>query len=354
MEAREQLLGRLQAMSDQAFLGRDESAVAALPRQALRLSFHGLLLGAPRGVAANGHPNHPAIPGLLLTALSGKRSTMVPWHPNAMLVATDLEHGTVYAEAAFQGNAEKSPDSAPQPPPQAVPEPDDEDQALLDELGDGNTAGLAWFDFGKLLRLPSRPAHFVLRTLYFDQVSNRVLVEVKAPGPAAAPLSADAARTLVARVRAAGQSHGLPRFFPSAETPALKGPGVALALGKPMVSGAERIVPAHGVLRLVANPGMLVQKDAVGAQPDAHGRNPHAVLRATVLVVMKDRATPLRMPLEIPVWLDRELHSGELVEAAFSVDLSTVLPPRAPAGPYQVYLLGGPYLSGPHALMLGP
>ena len=94
---------------------------------------------------------------------------------------------------------------------------------------------------------------------------------------------------------------------------------------------------------------MLVQpasKVQTGATP-----LPAAILRVAVLVVMRDRNVPHVFPIEFPIWSPTPLTAGQTVDAAFSIDLATLLPPAALQPGAQVYLLAGRHIAGPQALV---
>lgn len=349
MDARDQLTAKLQALPDEVYLRKDRSAVSSLGREALSLRFQGLALGAPRAVDL---ASTEAVPALLVASRTAARSAEVDWHRNAIVVASDVDHGDVFAGEAFVRDPSKAPDTDPrreQRKPAKAPSPSQAD-AAPGERGDGNSAGTAWLDFRSLLKLPAESRRWALRVLYFDEVSNPALVEVKGKSGGPGPMSADDAAKLVARMRAAGHKEGLPRYFRSPETPQLQSAGIAAALGPVAAKDGARQMPLHGAMRLEVSPQMLVQQ--AGATAASGQRPPAAVLRATVLVLIKDRNVPVRVPLEIPVWSDRPLKPGDLVEAVFSIDLAGAMPKAPAAGTYQVYVVAGRYLSGPHALVL--
>jgi hypothetical protein len=348
MDARDRLTAGIQALPDDVYLRKDDDAVSSLPQEALSLNFKGLVLGVPRVVDLG---SAQAVPALLLGARTAARSAEVDWQRNAIVVASDVDRGEVLAGEAFLPDPSKSPGADPRrdqrKPARAAPAPAD---PVLAQLGHGDSAGTVWLDFRNLLKLPSESRRWALRVLYFDEVSNPALVEVKGKsgGPGAMP--ADDAAKLVARMRSAGHRDGLPRYFRSPETPPLKSAGIAAALGPVAAKGGARQIPLHAAMRLEVSPQTLVQQATAAAASGQ--RPPAAVLRAMVLVLIKDRNIPVRIPLEIPVWSDRPLKPGDLAEAVFSIDLAEAMPKEAVAGTYQVYVLGGRYLSGPHALVL--
>lgn len=355
MDEAEQMLARMRQMTDSAYMAGDQSTVATLPADALRSQFRGVLLGAPREVDLDAGQR---VSGLALIGRSKSRSVEVSWRDNAIVVATDIERGVVRTSGAFDIDTGKEGERprAKSRPPIAEPVRSAAEKARLEALGDGDTAGFVWLDIGRLLDLPRESARYVVRVLYFDQVSNPAVVNVRAmtSQPAAEPLAAASTQASLSAVTQQASTQRLPRFGRGPLTPSIEGPGVALNLGVPGVVAGARQWLAHGVLKLELSRQMIVGSTTVSGAPSAAGSSkpPAALVRATVLVLMKDQTSAMRLPLNIPVWSDRALRAGEVVEAAFSVDLATVMPASPPPGAYQVYLLGGPYLAGPYALTL--
>lgn len=344
MDAKERLSATIRGLPDEVYLRPDHAAAASLPEDALDASFTGLLLGAPRAIDLS---SGASIPALLLAARSAARSAQVDWHGNAIVLASDVDRGDVFAGEAFPIDPSKAPEAPP--PPRAAPKPaapGSPDADVRAQLGAGASAGNVWLDFMKLLRLPAESRRWALRVLYFDEMSNPALVQVQAQAAGPGGPSAADAEKLVARIRAAGMRDGLPRYARSPDTPKLESAGVVATL--PSSAPRGRPIPLHGLMRVELSAPMLVQP-AAAAGP---GKPPAAVLRGAVLVLMKDESTPVRIALEIPIWSDRPLKAGELAEAAFSIDLARALPGDARAGTYQIYVIAGRYLSGPHALVL--
>lgn len=351
MEETEQLLARMRALPDAALRLKDKGAAAGLTTDALRQHFRGLLLAAPRSVDADADPRMTA---LLLTVRSRARSAALPLRRHAMVSAVDLDRGTVHVAPALPDDPAKRPVYRPPgaPAAQSAPAPrpslSAEDQALLDAVGDGDSADLLWLDVGKLLALPAGPGQYLLRIIDFDEVSNAAVMQVRSKAVAGPGVTLAGAQEVATRARAASQAQGLPRFERGPLTPVLGVPGISLALGSPATQGTARRVPLHGALKVKLTAQQIVPRSGAPGAADS----PSAIVRATVLVLMKNQSRPMLLPLEIPIWSDHALGSGDVVDAAFVADLSPVLPPQPPAGVYQVYLLSGPYLSGPHALTL--
>jgi len=342
MDSTVMLMEKVAGLADAVYFRRDAAAVAALPGDAALSGFQGVLLGAPRRVDLS---RETGLTALLVTGLTASRTASLPFDRNAIIVAVDNDRGTVFAGPAFVTDPSKSPEPpgaapavapvAPQPPwPAGMPPPPE-----------ASSGGTAWLDVSQLLDLPRQEMGLTLRVVYFDQVSNAAGVEqIGAPAPTTGLSTADAL-ALVARLHAAGRSqHRLPVFKRGPETPALDRPGAAFVLGR---IGSP--LPLHAMLRIQLAPAMLVQP-TISAAATAGTPPPAAVLRAAVLVVMRDRNEPHIFPIEVPVWSPKPLAPGQTIDAAFSIDLATLLPPAAMQPGAQVYLLAGRHIAGPRAL----
>jgi len=192
-----------------------------------------------------------------------------------------------------------------------------------------------------------------LRLVYFDQVSNPVLVDQVGESAIAGPTPMTEVQAVFARLAAAGQStHRLPLFVRHPATPpAPAAPGIALALGRIGAPGSP--LPLHVALRLeLTRPMTIDPVQLQGQAPAAFVRNgpPKALVRAAVLLLRRNYDQPYVFPIEFPVWSERELRAGGAVDAAFSIDLAALLPPAAWADGAQVYVLAGRHLAGPAVL----
>ncbi len=327
------------ALADEVYLNRIDAAVQPLAMQAATVGFEGLVLGAPKRVDAG---KHAAFSALVLTARSASRSRKLPWNDNAMLVATDVARGSVFAGAAVVVDASKIREPAAPPEPPAPPI-----DPALEALGEGRSAGTMWLDVPGLLNLPQRTARWVLRVVYFDQVSDPATVDVMTKLPVEGGVPQAAAKALVERIRAAGPSaHGLPVYRASAATPTLSGPGIAATVA-PLGGGALAL---HVALRVEVSKQMLVDKPAKSGSA-GEARPPSALLKSTLLIAVRNTAQPFLLNVDIPVWSERELQGGELVDAAFSIDLASMLPAAALQSGAQLYVLAGRHIAGPQALV---
>jgi hypothetical protein len=357
MNEQKPIISELSRLTDDVYLTEDSRAIARIPKVALGQRFKGLALGAPHRVRID---SQQRLPVLLVTGESAARSAQFPLNSNTVAVATDLERGIVLVGEAFPGDHTKAPEDEPEPPKAKPIEPplSRERAARRAALGAGDTAGTAWLNFRDLLELPWRPSQLALRVIAFDEVSNPVLVTLESQHTMAIEyFPADVAAEIVQRNKAAAESgRAFPRFVRSRETPLLRSSGVALALEKDTARAGAKSLPVHGALRLELSFQSIVRRRRDSSAPEVSGRSdpPAAVVKATVLVTIKNHNRPIRLDVNIPVWSDHKLQAGEEVDAAFSLDLATALPSELLPGEYCIYLVAGPYLSGPHKLVIQP
>jgi len=354
MQEQNAVMAQLATLSEEVYFRQDQSVATTIPLTVLSSGFKGLALAAPRIIRLD---THNTLPALLVTGESKSRSAAFPLSQNALLIAADIDSGKVISGEAFPGDPSKSP---PDDKPPGREKPKQEKSSARpdpDAEGDGDMAGTAWLDFRKLLDISWRPARLALRVIAFDEVSNPVFVTLESEQTIGIEFfPPDVAAEVVRRNKTAEElGRGLPKFVRSRETPRLKSSGVALALETDRARPGTSL-PVHGALRLELSFQSIVRRRQDSATREANGGPdlPAAVVKATLLVTIMNRDVPARIDLNIPVWSDHKLQFGEEIEAAFSLDLATALPMEFVPGEYCIYLVAGPYLSGPHKLVIQP
>lgn len=348
---------KLSELGDDVYFRRDPKVATTIPLLALESGFKGLALGAPKVVQLD---THNVLPTLLVESKSEVRSDQVPLSKNAIAVAANIESGSIVLGTAFPGDPSKSPEDQPNsssPRSGKVEAPTAEEVDDPDKEGDGDEAGAAWLDFRELLDLPWRPAQLALRVIAFDEVSNPVFVTLGRDATMGVEFfPSDVAGEIVRRNKGAvDRGQGLPQFTRSHETPRLDSIGIALTLGKVRTRAGEP-VPVHSALRMELSFQSIVKhsKDSGAKKVDAQSTLPAAVVKAALLVTIRNMNRPARIDVDIPIWSDKRIQAGDVVDCAFSLDLATALPMELVPGNYCVYLLAGPYLSGPHKLEVEP
>jgi hypothetical protein len=253
---------------------------------------------------------------------------------NAVAVASDIGRGSVIVRPAFRNDPSKAPGPAPK-----IPSADDAGKdSVVIPPGAGGSAGTAWLDFRALLGLPWRESQLAIRVIAFDEVSNPVLVQLSGEGSASESFSRGEALEIAANAQ----------FAPTGETPSLDSNGVVLSLDANEAAAGTGPLRVHGALRLPLSTQSIVPP----LQWADWFRLPAAIVKATLLITIKNRTATARMDIAVPIRSDRELQPGEVVDATFSLDLSKDLPVKLSPGSYCIYLIAGEYLSGPHRLTL--
>lgn len=348
MDPTTNLKDQLAALPDAVYLQRQSAAVSDLPAAAALAGLQGVWIGAPRRVDAARGERWSA---LVLAAGTASREAALPWHTHAMLVACDVDRGTVFAAPAFPRDPSKSPDRPDTAPPSeptdgaAAAPPPPSRASDIPPPPEPSSAGFAWLDVPGLLRLPHTNARVALRVIDFDRPSNPVLVQRLVDATPLPTTPAADAMALVARVRSAGQSAlRLPSYRRSDQTPPLQGLGAVFTLSR-----QGQALPLHAALRIELFAPMMVQPSAA-AMRSADVPAPTAIVRAALLVLRRNYPVPYLLPLEIPVWTDQPPALGKPIDAAFSVDLAALLPVGAAEPGAQVYLVAGRHLAGPEVL----
>ncbi len=317
-----------------------------LERLLLTVKVEGMGLLAPATVDVG---QHKRLPLLWLLRTSGRRSWEVQLVRNSALVAVDLSSGAVTVRHAFAGPKLPALAQLPVSRDGAVPE---RAQAASTRV-DTRT-----LDARQIAKLPWRPGRMALTLLSYDWRTNTVLTELTGPPPGPAgpvgvprPEVLEVAEANRAALRSAEAALRVER---SEATPAgNEGPGAWMRVPPEAGAGANRIV-VHGLAR-VAVPGAAL---LAGRPPEPEAREsiPGAVLTLTVLVGGLDRPEPSQVVVRAPIFAKRVLKAGQLVEAAFSLDLQATLrqPLQPSEHPYQLWLVAGEHVGGPWPLTLQP
>lgn len=319
----------IERLPDDIYLRRDDAAVQPLAMQALDADFEGLLLGAPRRVEL---ARHPTVQALVLNGRAQARATALPWASNGIVVATDVVRGDVIAGPAVARPADKTyaSDRPKAPGPRAA-----------GAVAPASAVGVQWIELSALPGWQARSARLALRLVDFDQVTEPVFTDVIGPErveDAMSPAQAQARLDALARPQSPLLADERPTLAPPAQ------PGIAAAAGA--TRGAVR--PLQLAMKIELTRPMLVARPP---RPSAGSdRVPAAVVRLTLLVVVKHDARPHLVPLDLPVPATRELRAGEAVDLSAVIDLNRALPPGPWQQGAQLYVFAGRHLSGPHAL----
>ena len=261
-----------------------------------------LAIGAPAEVKVDEHDDAPL---LLAKRVTGMRRWTISADANDWALATDLATGTTKWTRLKVSHKRTRPPT----PSKSGPAPDaigarSVSVSMVRHLVLRSALNEEWI-----------PGRYALAVVEYDWISNTVVVKVEGQ-PADAAAGASHTRALSEHVQ-----------VDAAPLP-LVAPGAALAVPSEVAHGAP--IPVRGAVRLpgarapLASPGVIV---------------------VTVLLLGLDANEPLAVELAVPAKGGRDE-----IEAAFTVDLALALPEHPPAGSYQVYLVAGDVIAGPHAL----
>jgi hypothetical protein len=349
MDKKSELADKFLALPEERYFDYDSELEESLTeRLADEDSFYGLLLGAPPRIDL---ARRKELPLLLLARTSGQRDWEVRFTRNATLIAVDLDEGTIRRRHAFQSSKRRTPAQTPGsmqgPPPNG-----DEARSVssyAELLGARSLLGLPW-----------HAARYALTVIDYDWVSNTVVtrLEVREGWPTE-PLFFPAERAAELGARAGAgttASDELPAFVRSTASPKLDAEGIAISVPAEVKPGAGRI-PVLGTLRVKLPPGAIVafpasEKPAVELASSRLEQLPRAVLRTTLLLVRKDVVDPPRVDLEVPVFQKEPVKEGDPANAYFAIDLARHVPEPLSPGEYLVYAIVGPYLAGPHRMVV--
>jgi hypothetical protein len=137
-----------------------------------------------------------------------------------------------------------------------------------------------------------------------------------------------------------GLQDELPVFVRTANNPALPSQGVALSISNSFSSTAERL-PVYGSFR-IALPEYAIMGATSGSDSERR-----AIVRGTLLLIQKDVPVRARVNLVIPIPGTGPIHSGDLVEGFFGINLKQEINDTLVPGQYVLYFLLDKHISAP-------
>jgi hypothetical protein len=320
MQTHQQVVEALARITDEALLGTPRDDLVERAYQALDgVSFDGIALRAPQRIDL---PKNASAPILLVAAQDAQRAGGVPLPANAFFLITHVGPGGQAVSPAFPAPAHKIPlPNQKTPPPPSSPSPT------------ARTTGVEFRDLHAAKALPWEAGRYAVRVLAWDWTSNVVTITL-AGDASAKPAS-------VAAASGPAEPGALPSFLKVAESPALSGAGVALALPSTPVKAGTPVV-ARGSLRLAADSEWPKTADGTTVVP------------ATVVLTRLGILTPILIELRIPLPAGTNLSSGAEVNAYFSIDLGKSVRAPLSAVDYRAWLVSGEHASGPVPLQITP
>jgi hypothetical protein len=284
-----------------------------------------LAIAAPRLIRIDKQKERPV---LIATRTTGLRDWQVDWRQNGRAILVDLNNGAMKSARLYGTHKRRSTPL----PSMSGPEPDDINAATVSTDVNKHTTML---DF---LGIEWRPGRFALVVVNYDWVSNAV--EVVLEQEEAEPLPIPEARPASAFLRDGIGSDSAPKPDPFGLAVSMPN---EVELRAPILFECVVEIPSKHTAT-----GPL----ATAAEPDGAAGSTVALL-ASVILVARDAESPIPINLVIKATLVDSIGSDQVVQAHFSFDVQEALPDRLLQGMYQVYLVAGSRLSGPHPLRVG-
>jgi hypothetical protein len=298
----------------------NSAEVSRREQQLLDEDYWGIAVNAPRSIDTR---QQNSLPVWVAVRLSGERDYKIPLKSNAVLVASNLEDGTVRSGLAFVSEKELNSRAGPRIPTRRGPPTT---LAL-------RAAQLRCVDARLHLGLPWQRGTWSLALIYHDWLSNTTRVELA--GPAGKP---PAPRTPFPAV---GQEP-LPSYRRFATTPPAPNRGLTFTLDPASQPTRRPSLKVSGAFRFTVRPFHLM----VGV-PAADAEAVRALVPLTLLITAIDFGPPLQFDWMIPVY-GGPLADGASAEGCFAIDaLQDTDSDTLAAGPYVSFAVLDGQVYGP-------
>jgi hypothetical protein len=308
----------------------------------------GSAIGCPQVVDVD---QHARLPFAWATWTSNLRAWSVVEARNSVVVVSDLSTGKLSAHdpRAAPGKADlRGVPKSREGTPQDIIAPK------------GSKGGCDVLNLREFAAIPWKPGRYAATLLIYDWVTNTVVIDLQSKGVGLAPEAAAALRIPYAEAVALDEKHKrvaenpypMYRFGATPKTPALAGPGLALAVPAAITAKAPEWF-IDGAARLELLPGNLVAPLAAGHVADPKRPPAPAAFVSVALLVATLDARVRQVDLRVPVAASTgRLAAGDEVDVAFRVDLRSALHSELPPGEYQIYAAGTRYVAGPYSLVV--
>ena len=333
-------------LSDGKFWGDSTDVDERAADLFLQSDFVGLFLDGPKRMRFREHSDLPLIG---VRAASNQESFAMSLQRRAVLVSTWLEGDQTYAALAFRQPDEPSK-SRPRRPSKAVPE--------------GHGADAFRIVLNKCIpEVASQTGQWHTTLLLFDRKSNRVATGVESdPREARAANGSEAAkhpRAYPARISPPVDEADHP-YRARPDSPALPGESTIVlgsagkvdkAPGRAWVLRGSYRLPAlaRDVVRPLPGLGFPAERKAREAGwEDVGDPAAVAVLPVTIILTGDEDATPILVPLHVPIYQPIERIKGEqLVRGHFAVDLLALVGDKLRPQTYAVWAVSRQQVSEP-------
>jgi hypothetical protein len=339
-------------LKDEKFWEDSDPVEEALVERFKETDFMGLGLDGPRTVRLD---QKETVPLLGVRASSIRDNIGLSLQRRAVVVTSHLEGTVTLAATAF-----RQPDE-----PRRLADP--RDPATLPKGRTVKTFSVSLSD--RLPELPWKPGTWQTTVLLYDQRSNAVvtrLQEAASPDPAVQEfLNAQRRPAFPAAISPPLDGSANP-YLPRPDSPTPpSGPGIVLAVDRVAVHGRDRSCLLRGSCRLPISPRDMVKHlpGPVGSEAerlaiadgwvDVGDPEAIAVLPVTLLLTGNQRAEPLLIQLQVPIYGPLgPTDSSDGAHGYFAVDLFKLLPDDVFIQSYAIWAVSRSVLSEPVLLGL--
>ena len=336
-----EVVDKILNLTEDEFFSADQSVLAPRESQLLDMDFFGVVINAPKQISTE---RHDKLPLIMAIRLSGDRGWDVSLADNCILVGTNLQDGSVHfangliseKELQNRGYREKVP-KGPKPSGLALA------AAQLTELDARGRLNMNW-----------NTGTWALGVLYYDWLSNIVLVELKNNKPAQCPPissihplpNPDIGTTekwlfgLLKRKKLV-----FPSYLPNSKTPKLTKPGLSFVIDTKFKDGIQLTV--HGAFSTITKAHYIPETITTHIFADSKKHKVGAVVPLTLAIVGLDWDVPIRFDCAIPVYSNQKIQPGAPLQGYFALDVLAKAGNKLPAGDYVAYVLMEGNIYGP-------
>jgi hypothetical protein len=351
----ETVVNLLQLPPEKFFLFDDATEEQLVDALMTMDGFEGTSIGAPRGVDLD---RESSLPVLWVRRSSGMRNWQVQVMRNSTLTVADLFTGRVMFYDAFTGPKRINLSQVPR---SMVGEPPGRDEA------GGITVSVEMLNLRTIANTPWMPSRLALTLILHDWVTNTVVVELTRREQGAdiqeakTPLLAhDLAVQIDEQYRQSrGSSKPAPGALSTEKTLRLEQEGLTLVVPNEM-SISDPTWPVDGRAKLSLPAGAIVEASLIeenlantdATSPATRREIPRGVVCLSILLKALDDTRPKSHNYYVPIHAAKPLHSGDVVDFPFSIDLKRDLGSKVSVGLYQLYLFAGRHADGPYPMRI--
>lgn len=250
-------------------------------------------------------------PILLATHETGLHRWQVKDNLNLRVVIQDLDSGRVQSERLQTTPGKRM--MAPKPSGSGT---------KPDAINAGSTTtSISRYFLRKLLDIDWRPSRLAVTVVFYDRVSNTVLIELKGD-----------------------------KDKPIATKPLEPSKFLKTALSEEGLRNTALSIPAQSTHNIPVRGKIKATIGSVATRRST-AQTGSKVLMASLLMVKIDDDHPLQIDLVVPAVVQETPGSAQSVAATFSFDVSAILTGQISPGTYQTYLIAGAQTIGPYSFV---